>query len=124
MDTDPRLPSTKEQKVNISGPRSLSELNDQLRRTGLGGMVLVTNGVAALPVALGRQVIAAVEQFETFDATNDPYGEHDCGALSIESTAILWKIDYYDRARRYLSPDPADPKVTIRVLTIMLASEY
>jgi hypothetical protein len=34
---------------------------------------------------------------------------------------MLWKIDYYDRDRRYGSPDPA---VTPRVLTIMLTSEY
>ena len=28
-------------------------------------------------------------------------------------------IDYYDRSLEFHSPDPADPSVTIRVLTIM-----
>jgi hypothetical protein len=37
---------------------------------------------------------------------------------------VLWKIDYYDRSRRYHSPDPADPKLTVRVLTVMRADEY
>jgi len=31
---------------------------------------------------------------------------------------------YYDRSRQAGSPDPADEKVTVRVLTVMLAEEY
>jgi len=34
------------------------------------------------------------------------------------------QIDSYDRNLAYHSPDPSDPKVTERVLTVMLASEY
>ena len=37
---------------------------------------------------------------------------------------LFWKIDAYDRALEWGSPDPADPRVSRRVLTIMLASEY
>ncbi|MBQ8676948.1 MAG: DUF3768 domain-containing protein [Alphaproteobacteria bacterium] len=37
---------------------------------------------------------------------------------------IFWKIDYYDKTLRYLSNDPADPKQTVRVMTIMRADEY
>jgi len=37
---------------------------------------------------------------------------------------MFWKIDYYDRSLEYGSNDPADPSQTVRVLTIMLASEY
>ena len=34
------------------------------------------------------------------------------------------KIDYYNMTLDMGSPDPADPKVTKRVLTVMFASEY
>ncbi len=35
----------------------------------------------------------------------------------------FWKIEYYDRATEMGSPDPADPAVTTRVLTITRADK-
>ncbi len=37
---------------------------------------------------------------------------------------ISKSMNYYDRATEMGSPDPADPAVTTRVLTIMRAGEY
>jgi len=37
---------------------------------------------------------------------------------------IWFKIDLYDKDLQYGSPDPADPDVTTRVMTILLPSEY
>ena len=36
----------------------------------------------------------------------------------------MFKIDYYDKALSLHSPDPADHRVTERIITIMLAQEY
>jgi Protein of unknown function (DUF3768) len=36
----------------------------------------------------------------------------------------MFKIDYYDNDLNFHSPDPADPTVTERIITIMLADEY
>jgi hypothetical protein len=38
--------------------------------------------------------------------------------------AVAIKIDYFDRNLKYHSPDPSDPAITVRVITIMLADEY
>jgi hypothetical protein len=37
---------------------------------------------------------------------------------------VFWKIDACDRDLRFGSEAPANPAVTRRVLTIVLASEY
>jgi len=93
--------------------------------------------MAATPIGSGRswvllglgparqlKMLEAVAKFNPFDGNNDPYGEHDFGALEVEGERLFWKIDYYDRNLSAHSPDPADPSVTTRVLTIMLAQEY
>lgn len=102
----------------------IRELNDQLRSTGRGGMTVMTNGIGALGLERVNRVFAAVATFTDFNADNDPWSEHDCAALTVDGVRVIWKIDYLDRSRRIDSPDPADPKVTVRVLTVMLADEY
>jgi Protein of unknown function (DUF3768) len=62
--------------------------------------------------------------FDVFTDDNDPHGEHDFGAVDEGGVRCFWKIDCYDRATEFGSPDPADPAVTTRVLTIMRADEY
>ena len=102
----------------------IRELNDRLRKYGTGGMWLATIGISSLPPDTMRSVYEAVLTFDTFTPDNDPHGEHDCAVQTVGNIKIIWKIDYYDRARQFLSADPSDPKVTVRVLTVMLASEY
>lgn len=104
---------------------SIDELNDLLRTTFLTGTVILTPGIRALPDAVREEVITKVRTFDDFHPDNDPHGEHDFGSISDpDAGTVFWKIDYYDRDLRFESPDPADPKVTRRVLTIMLAEEY
>ena len=99
-------------------------LNDQLRTTGQGGQLVVTHGIAALDLSAKAAIFAAVQEFDRFTPDNDPYGEHDFGALDVVGERVMFKIDYYNRAMAGHSPDAANPDVTTRVLTIMLASEY
>jgi len=105
-------------------PGRIATLNDELRRNGRGGRVMLTAGVAALSETERAEVLAAVRTFSAFDADNDTHGEHDFGAVEVAGVRCFWKIDAYDRGLRSGSPDPADPTVTVRVLTIMLAEEY
>ena len=102
----------------------VAALIDTLRRTLRGGRVMISAGVLALPEATRAAVLAAVQGFDAFNADNDPHDEHDFGALAVGGRRCFWNIDAYDRDLRGHSPDPADPAVTIRVLTVMLAEEY
>ncbi len=65
-----------------------------------------------------------MELFDSFTEDNDPHGKHDFGAFEHEGKRVFWKIDYYAPDMEHGSENPADPKQTVRVLTIMLASEY
>jgi hypothetical protein len=103
---------------------SIAKMNDLFRGTFIGGKVVMTQGVAALPEALRAEVLTAVREFTAFTEDNDPHGEHDFGSFTVGGEEFFFKIDYYDPTMTYGSTNPADPKVTIRVLTIMLVSEY
>jgi len=101
---------------------AIRQLNDSFRKHLAGGRILVTPGLSDRPDL--ASIIKTVSSFEEFDTDNDPYGEHDFGAFDHEGNKIFWKIDYYDRTLTFGSPDPANPSVTTRVLTVMLADEY
>jgi hypothetical protein len=99
-------------------------LNDNFRSTFVGGPVLMTQGVDALPLDTKARVLLAVQSFSNFTKDNDPHGEHDFGNFEIEDEIYFFKIDYYALDMDGGSEDPADPSVTTRVLTIMRADEY
>jgi hypothetical protein len=99
-------------------------LNDELRRDLVGGRVMITAGVQALPLPVVARALALIRSFDSFDADNDPHGEHDFGSIEVAEHRFFWKIDCYDRRLDFGSPDASDPAVTARVLTIMLAAEY
>lgn len=84
----------------------------------------MTAGVRSLSDDIQSWIVEAVQRFMGFTADNDPHGEHDFGVVTINRYKVFWKIDYYDLNMEYASDDPANPAVTKRVLTIMLAEEY
>jgi hypothetical protein len=83
-------------------------------------MLVMTAGVIALGAKRQMTILSAIASFDGFDPGNDPYGERDFGALTVEGERILFKVNYLDRGLTGHSPDPADPTV----LTVMLAEEY
>jgi len=111
--------------------KQIATQNDQFRQwmgqpnSSVPGQALMTAGVAALSQAQQAAILAKVRSFDTFTEDNDPYGEHDFGAIDIEGVGrIFWKIDYYDVNYQFGSEEPSDLAQTRRVLTIMLAEEY
>ena len=99
-------------------------LNDQLRQTLSTGLVVITPGVAALGAEPVERIVKTVSVYDDFCRANDPHEEHDFGVFEAEGETIFFKIDYYDNTLSHHSPDPTDPSVTKRVITIMLAEEY
>jgi Protein of unknown function (DUF3768) len=103
----------------------MAALNDLCRKApGVAGRIYRTAGIAALPQEDQSAIFEKVEMFNDFTAGNDPHAERDFGAFEQNGHRVFWKIDCYDTTLTRGSEDPSDPKQTVRVLTIMLASEY
>jgi Protein of unknown function (DUF3768) len=104
--------------------KAIRALNDELRQNFATGTAVMTTGVAALgPEAVAR-IVKTIAVYDDFCHANDPYAEHDFGSFEADGQLIFFKIDYYDKSLTYHSPDPSDPSVTERVITVMLAEEY
>ena len=116
--------SVSENNAGKARSSRIAELNDQFRRTLVGGRVMMTAGVSARGTEFVAKVVAAMQAFTNFDRDNDPHHEHDFGAYEVEGHRLFFKIDYYASDMQHGSDDPADPTKTVRVLTLMLAEEY
>ncbi len=86
-----------------------------------GVQSLLQIGDFASQVLRRAQLQAAIRNY-AFQPGDGP--ERDFGNFSFADENLFFKIDYYDRALEYHSPDASDASVTIRVMTVMLASEY
>ena len=84
----------------------------------------MTPGVQALAADTVGKALRAIKEFDDFDEENDPWQTHEFGSVEVDETSIWFKIDAYDSKLEYGSPNPADPEVTKRVMTILLPSEY
>jgi len=109
---------------DIEKAEAICALNDQFRKTLAGGRVVITRGVEALGPHRLLCLLNRTMRYDAFGPDNDPHGEHDFGAFDDDGDRFFWKIDYYDRSLTQGSENPADPKQTVRVLTLMLADEY
>ena len=110
--------------VDVARAAEIAARNDALRRDRLGGHVIMTAAVAALPPDTLAAAIIAMRRFYDFTPDNDPYAEHDFGAFERVGERFFFKIDTYaDALLTYGAEDPLAPGV-VRVLTLMLASDY
>ena len=104
--------------------QSIALLNDQARTTLTNCKLIITRGIDLLGEEAVDRILHLIMRFDDFSERNDPFGEHDFGAIEYEGNTVFWKIDYYDLDLMNHSPDPSDTHVTRRVLTIMLGEEY
>lgn len=107
--------------------QKIRELNDRLRVEGKGGRILITGELGQMVkdnIAAQAFLVQAVRSFDLWDDGNDPYREHDFGSFDLNGKGVFFKIDYLDLAEEEASPDPTDPKRTVRVMTIAYLSDY
>ena len=71
--------------------KKIRELNDNLRQNFTGGRVLITRGVAELPIEKQLEITEKVRNFSNFNQDNDPNGEHDFGSFDFDGVTYLVK---------------------------------
>lgn len=122
----PRRPATASiyEVTMTTNTDTIRALNDRLRQDFSTGRAVITAGVAALGAEAVARIVETIAVYDDFCHANDPYQEHDFGAFEADGHVIYFKIDYYDKTLSHHSPDPTDPSVTQRVITVMLAEEY
>ena len=113
--------------------RVIAELNDRCRAGTLRqAKTVFTRGCIdnfcdpGDPLSLFAVQSALLAKVRAHDcsADEDPHGERDFGVFEHEGQKLYWKIDYYDPSLSFGSDDPSDVSQTMRMLTILLASEY
>ncbi len=92
----------------------------------IAGRMHVTRSLAEAEDGFMAEAVKATGEFDTFEAENDPDGCHDFGAVDIRGQKVFWKIDLYeaDSDFRYGAETPDNPATTVRVLTIMMATDW
>src|SRR5579863_9284143 len=89
-------------------------LNDQLRTTFKGGRVQMTPSVYELDDRLRGRALSVLARYARFH----PDSEHDWGIFIFAGFSFEWRIEYRNADGDGVSPDPADPTKTLRVLTL------
>jgi len=116
----------------ISSEEACARLNDDcrwMRGDHQNYRHMITPGVNAL-IDHGNMPTRILNQARINSAirnhifSHDSSPERDFGAFEFQGEQLFFKIAAYDRNLEYGSPDPEDASVTIRVMTIMLPSEY
>ena len=109
-------------RAALAGPKAFKQVNEQ----GIEFKLVWTPGINEAFLLTGKiKLLAkAIAAFDSFEADDDSYQERDFAALEVEGTKVYFKFDYYNLTMDGGSEDPADPAQTVRVLTVMLPSEY
>ncbi len=95
------------------------ELNDQFRSTFKGGRMQMSRSVYELEPQLRGRALWVLSKHSKFD----PESEHDWGTFIFGGYAFEWRIEYRSASGSGLSPDPANPDVTFRVLTLEVVGD-
>lgn len=109
--------------AEVPRAEAIARLNDQVR-FGNDGTVMVTQGVQSITGFDATELAELLANYDDFTHENDPHGERDFGLISYKGWDVIWKIDPYDKELKFGSDNPADPAVTTRIATLLLASEW
>lgn len=105
----------------------IAALNDQFCRGNRSlGLYSLSPQVEALATDRQQALLEALGKTNCFIDSQAVHADqdHDFGLVSLDETDYFWEIDYYNQDLKAVSPDPADPDSTVRVLSVLRTDEY
>lgn len=105
----------------------VAELNDRFRKGDFSlGMLSMSPKVEALSNQEKQTLLQAVGKVDNFIETKATNSSklHEFGLVTHHETEYIWEIDYCDKQLKSISPNPADPNCTSRILTLMRIDEF
>jgi Protein of unknown function (DUF3768) len=102
------------QTTRVDRRDKIIELNDRFRTTFKGGRVQMTPSIYDLDARLRGRALYVMSRYNKFHDD----GEHDWGVFIFAGYSFEWRIEYRGKDGTGVSPDPADPEKTFRVLTL------
>ena len=108
--------------VHSERAAAIRKLNDRFRMQRRGGFYRLSGRVFALAHQPYEEVQNAIRSYDGFDH-NNPLDKHDCGTIELHGETYVWEIVYFGKGGCGESPDPCNPAVTMRCMTISLRSE-
>lgn len=98
-------------------PEEIARRYDALRKSipkiTEPNLLVLTCGVAGLGAVLVTEILEKIRNFDKFETGDDPYKEHDFGAIEHDGETVFWKIEDYDGTDGFQL-----------VMTVMLGEEY
>src|ERR1700736_4682744 len=74
-----------------SNTERIRALNDELRQRLIGGLAVITPGVAALGQEAVARIVKTIEVYDDFCHANDPHQEHDFGTSDADGRRVFFK---------------------------------
>ncbi|MCG7520556.1 DUF3768 domain-containing protein [Ruegeria sp. Ofav3-42] len=121
--TDSTLSTRVKFTAGMSRTQKIQILNDHFRKTGEGGIVMISMGMHLLGRATVDTIMKQIGG-EAGDKSYVPDDEHDYGTIEVNNRTVHWEIESYNKDLDDFSPDATDPKKTTRFMTVLLSTEY
>ena len=107
--------------ARVSARNSIvASLNDKCRKTQNPDNTYLCLSLIQRGDEFMKQALSQIADVSIPLAEEETDEEKGYGSTSVEGTKLSWSIDYFDLDEEDDSPDPADPKVTVRTMSVWI----
>lgn len=108
------------EKFTAAEKQKIARYNDNLRKHGVGGIIILEDYLLLKPLRFQRRVMEAIREDDHGFTKLDPFHQH--GLVNVADTQVHWNISAVNRVDLSRSNvDPTDPIGSFREMTVGVA---